>query len=213
MDLIQDIGAVAGLAAFIGLAVLALLYFAQARDVRSLRERAAFVPEDGERPTAARAAARAPATAVAQGAEETEAAFGATRLLGGDEEGGNGGAQAPKGPGVAKETAPVAVLNGTDVPGAAADTGAQLKQANYKLGPVTNTPLPFDTSVVMFDAGGEETANQVAAALGITDVRAIDPDTKSVAEGANVVVVVGADRAGGSSGSTTDSTTATESEF
>lgn len=48
MDLIQQIGAVVGLAAFIGLAVLALLYFSQARDVRDLREKATFIPEGYE---------------------------------------------------------------------------------------------------------------------------------------------------------------------
>ena len=45
MDLLRDVGAVAGLAAFLGLAVLALLYFAQARDVRRLRENAEFLVE------------------------------------------------------------------------------------------------------------------------------------------------------------------------
>ena len=44
-SLIQDVGAYAGLAAFIGLAVLSLLYFAQARDVRRLREWAGSAPE------------------------------------------------------------------------------------------------------------------------------------------------------------------------
>ena len=43
MEAIRDLGAYAGLAAFVGLAVLALLYFAQARDVRRLRENAEFL--------------------------------------------------------------------------------------------------------------------------------------------------------------------------
>ncbi|HEX6602590.1 MAG TPA: LytR C-terminal domain-containing protein [Solirubrobacterales bacterium] len=43
--LIHDVGAYAGIAAFIGLAVLSLLYFAQARDVRRLREWAGSAPE------------------------------------------------------------------------------------------------------------------------------------------------------------------------
>jgi hypothetical protein len=55
MDLsLQAIGALAGLAAFLGLAVLTLLYFAQARDVRRLRENARFLVE---RPEEARARA------------------------------------------------------------------------------------------------------------------------------------------------------------
>ncbi len=48
MELLRDLGAYAGLAAFLGLAVLALLYFAQARDVRRLRESAEFLVEGPE---------------------------------------------------------------------------------------------------------------------------------------------------------------------
>ena len=45
MDLVERVGAYAGLAAFLGLAILALLYFSQARDVRRLREWAGRAPE------------------------------------------------------------------------------------------------------------------------------------------------------------------------
>ena len=45
MDMIENIGAYLGLAAFLGLAVLALLYFQQARDVRRLRDWAGRAPE------------------------------------------------------------------------------------------------------------------------------------------------------------------------
>ena len=44
-DTIRDIGAVAGLGAFLGLAILSLLYFSQARDLRRLREWAGRAPE------------------------------------------------------------------------------------------------------------------------------------------------------------------------
>jgi LytR cell envelope-related transcriptional attenuator len=44
-DALRDIGAFAGLAAFIGLGILSLLYFSQARDVRRLREWAGRAPE------------------------------------------------------------------------------------------------------------------------------------------------------------------------
>jgi hypothetical protein len=47
VELLREAGAYAGLAAFLGLAVLALLYFAQARDVRRLRENASFLVEEG----------------------------------------------------------------------------------------------------------------------------------------------------------------------
>jgi hypothetical protein len=45
VDLIEKIGAFAGFAAFLGLAILALLYFSQARDVRRLRDWAGRAPE------------------------------------------------------------------------------------------------------------------------------------------------------------------------
>jgi hypothetical protein len=62
VQVIKEIGAFAGLAAFIGLAVLAMLAFSQARDIRRLREWAGSAPErDSERKetTSAVAAKRA----------------------------------------------------------------------------------------------------------------------------------------------------------
>ena len=58
VELIKEIGAFAGLAAFFGLAVLALLSFSQARDIRRLREWAGSAPErDAERKEATSAVA------------------------------------------------------------------------------------------------------------------------------------------------------------
>jgi hypothetical protein len=58
LELIKEIGAYAGLVAFIGLAVLALLSFAQGRDIRRLREWAGSAPErDAERKESTSAAA------------------------------------------------------------------------------------------------------------------------------------------------------------
>jgi hypothetical protein len=62
VQLLEQIGAFAGLAAFIGLALLAFLAFSQARDIRRLREWAGSAPErDTERKeaTSAMAAKRA----------------------------------------------------------------------------------------------------------------------------------------------------------
>ena len=62
MQLLEQIGAFAGLAAFLGLAVLAMLAFSQGRDLRRLREWAGSAPErDSERKdsTSASAAKRA----------------------------------------------------------------------------------------------------------------------------------------------------------
>ncbi len=58
MQLLEQIGAFAGLAAFIGLALLAFLAFSQARDIRRLREWAGSAPErDAERKEATSAMA------------------------------------------------------------------------------------------------------------------------------------------------------------
>lgn len=58
MELLKEIGAFAGLVAFLGLALLALLSFAQGRDIRRLREWAGSAPErDTERKDSTSAAA------------------------------------------------------------------------------------------------------------------------------------------------------------
>jgi hypothetical protein len=69
MDLIEQIGAFLGLAAFVGLAVLVLLYFQQARDVRRLREWAGRAPE-----RAAEVAEEAAAAAAREAGIESAAA-------------------------------------------------------------------------------------------------------------------------------------------
>jgi hypothetical protein len=78
-SLLKDVGAVAGLASFLGLALLALLYFAQARDIRRLRENASFLveagSEDGETVTPAERTATA---VVAKEPEQAAAAAAAT---------------------------------------------------------------------------------------------------------------------------------------
>ena len=50
MEIIQEIGSYAGFAAVLGLAVLSVLYFSQARDVKRLREWAGRAPERGPAP-------------------------------------------------------------------------------------------------------------------------------------------------------------------
>lgn len=75
MELLKEIGAFAGLVAFLGLAVLALLSFAQGRDLRRLREWAGSAPErDTERKesTSAAAAERAEEMRKLEEAREAE---------------------------------------------------------------------------------------------------------------------------------------------
>ncbi len=72
MELLKEVGAIAGIVSFLGLALLCLLYFAQARDVRRLRESASFLVEgDGE------SVSQADRTAAAVAAKEPEKAAAA----------------------------------------------------------------------------------------------------------------------------------------
>jgi LytR cell envelope-related transcriptional attenuator len=75
LELIKEIGAFAGLVAFLGLAVLALLSFAQGRDIRRLREWAGSAPErdaDRKETTSAAAAERAEEMRKLEEAREAE---------------------------------------------------------------------------------------------------------------------------------------------
>jgi LytR cell envelope-related transcriptional attenuator len=76
-SLLKDVGAVAGLASFLGLALLALLYFAQARDIRRLRENASFLVEAGSENGETVTPAERTATAVAAREPEDAAAAAA----------------------------------------------------------------------------------------------------------------------------------------
>jgi hypothetical protein len=63
MELLERIGSYVGLASFLGLAILALLYFSQARDVRRLRDWAGRAPEraaEMERPATQEPATHVP---------------------------------------------------------------------------------------------------------------------------------------------------------
>src|ERR671918_1500557 len=77
MDLLKDVGAIAGLASFLGLALLALLYFAQARDLRRLRQSASFLVEGNNEDGESVAPAERTATAVAATTKEPEKAAAA----------------------------------------------------------------------------------------------------------------------------------------
>jgi hypothetical protein len=85
VDLVERVGAYVGLASFLGLAVLALLYFSQARDVRRLRDWAGRAPEraveQAERSAEVeRATEVAPATPAATAAAAAEHSLPPTPL-------------------------------------------------------------------------------------------------------------------------------------
>lgn len=275
-SLLKDVGAVAGLASFLGLALLSLLYFAQARDVRRLRDQASFLVEGGldddeavapaERTASAVASTtkepeKAAAAAAATAPNEAEAfrraelarqaaqrrqrfeqrrrepggrerpawlseplslavvvigailliagiAFGVTRVTGGGSDStAPGAAKKGKGPCPPGQTK-VAVLNGTATPGLAASSAGQLKQAQYKVGPVGNTTSPFTTSVVMFDpTDGAQCGPIIGQVVGIQKTQPMSNEVRTAAEGDPVAVVLGDDKAGASSSSGVSDTT------
>jgi hypothetical protein len=96
---------------------------------------------------------------------------------------------------IVKEDVEVAVLNGTAVVGLAARVGDDLEANDYTVGTVTNSETPTDETVVLYERGHEEEARVVARDLGVSVVQLIDPESRDLVEGADVVVVAGEDRA------------------
>ncbi len=130
-------------------------------------------------------------------------AFGATQLLGGDEDsprvaGGDQPSRRTARPaGVDPGTVTVSVLNATTVLGLAATIGDEVESAGFQRGNVTNASEQAqarDESAVLFDKGAMEEAREVAKALKIRQVEPVDPVSKRLAGDASVVVIVGADQ-------------------
>jgi hypothetical protein len=65
----------------------------------------------------------------------------------------------------------------------------------YQLGPVTNSQTPADETQVFVERGYEEEAEAVARTLGIDSIAAVDRESSELSKGADVVVIVGEDRA------------------
>ncbi len=139
--------------------------------------------------------------------------FGATQLIGGSNSGSDksattipasktgGGAktEATAAPSKRKGVAPggvrVAVLNGTTVPGLAAQIGDSIEKQGFKLGTVTNfNDQQRAESVVLYAPGAEREAAEVGRRLKISQREPIDPGSQSVAGDATVVVVTGRDK-------------------
>jgi hypothetical protein len=89
----------------------------------------------------------------------------------------------------------VAVLNGTSVPGLAAQIGDQVENNGFTLGTVSNaTEHQRATSVAMYSAGHQRDARAVARKLKISSVEPVDANSQAIAGDASVVVVVGSDQ-------------------
>jgi LytR cell envelope-related transcriptional attenuator len=91
----------------------------------------------------------------------------------------------------------VAVLNGTGIPGLAAQVGDRVDAEGFTLGTVSNAS-PADgqraNSVAMYSSGHKPDAEQVAKKLNIRDVTRVDANSQAIAGDASVVVIVGSDK-------------------
>jgi hypothetical protein len=89
----------------------------------------------------------------------------------------------------------VSVLNGTTVPGLAAQIGDKIQTFGFQLGNVTNSSdQQRAESVVMYAPGAEREGAAVGRKLRISQREPIDPQTQALAGDATVVVVTGGDQ-------------------
>jgi len=122
--------------------------------------------------------------------------FGISQL-GGDDGGssvGDSAGESPPPP-VNPSTVTVSVLNGTTVPGLAAQIGDEVESKGFQRGNVANAlDQQRTTSVVLYADGADREAKLVGRRLGIATVEPIDPDSQALGGVASVVVIVGADQ-------------------
>ncbi len=89
----------------------------------------------------------------------------------------------------------VSVLNGTTVPGLAAQIGDRITAQGFQLGNVTNSSdQQRAESVVLYAPGAEREAAFVGRKLGIAQRERMDPQSQALAGDARVVVITGADK-------------------
>jgi hypothetical protein len=89
----------------------------------------------------------------------------------------------------------VAVLNGTTVPGLAAQIGDRVESSGFTLGTVDNAIGPQRAnSVAKYAPGHQADARLVAKKLRIDNIEPMDASSRAIAGDATVVVVVGSDQ-------------------
>jgi hypothetical protein len=98
---------------------------------------------------------------------------------------------------VAPDKITVAVLNGTSIPGLAAQVGDRVDAEGFTLGTVSNASQVSGqraNSVAMYAPGHQRDAERVAKRLGIRNISRVDANTQAIAGDASVVVLVGTDK-------------------
>ncbi|MEJ7716188.1 MAG: LytR C-terminal domain-containing protein [Thermoleophilaceae bacterium] len=97
--------------------------------------------------------------------------------------------------GISPASVRVAVLNGTTVPGLAAQIADSVEKQGFKLGTVTNfNDQQRAESVVLYAPGAEREAAEVGRRLKISQREPIDAESQGVAGDATVVIVTGQDK-------------------
>ena len=220
--MVQEIGAVAGWATVVGLAVLSALYFSQARDVKRLREWASRTPSP-QPPTTRPAALRAvPEQTVTSRPRRSRpwysvigtrhfavalvgllvlggaAAYCVTQLTGGNTSGNAQANSKPKRNGSAVTTGnvTVAVLNGTMVPGLAARLRDQIAAAGFRKGTIDDfSDKQLAESVVQYAPGHRAEAKAVGRTVGVGQLEPVTPNSRALAGDATVILIAGADTA------------------
>ena len=102
-----------------------------------------------------------------------------------------------KAPPVSPGAITVAVLNGTSIPGLAAQVGDRVEAEGFKKGTVSNasqTQRTRATSIALYAAGHRAEAERVAKTLKIRNLGRVDTQTQQIAGDATVVVIVGSDQ-------------------
>jgi LytR cell envelope-related transcriptional attenuator len=213
LDVVQEVGAAAGVAAVVGLALLSAVHFSLARDIKRLREwagrasersgravpRNEIIPRRRSQRSYSRIGTRYVAVALV-GAT----AYGVTQLAGDDGGDNSGNAQANNNHGLPKRNAAavkpgnvtVAVLNGTTVPGLAAALSDQIAAAGFTKGTINNfSDQQLAESVVQYAPGHQAEAKAVSRRVGISRHEPATADSRVLAGDATVIVIAGADKA------------------
>jgi len=104
---------------------------------------------------------------------------------------------AAKAPTINPAETSVAVLNATEAEGLAHRTAAQLQQGGFAKASALNGKPPGSgqVSVVEFTGGHRAEAEAVARSVSVTHVLPIEAAVTALSGSANVVVIVGADKA------------------
>lgn len=212
LELVREVGAAAGVAAGVGLAVLSALHCSQARDIKRLREWAARAAErpgrgvsaaPGAHPWSGRIGTRHGAVVLAGLVVLGGAvAYGLTQLSGGHSGDRPGSARAKNdkakrsGAAVEPGDVTVAVLNGTTVPGLAAALRDQLAAGGFKKGLIdVFSDQQLVESVVQYAPGHQAAAKAVGRRIGIRRSAPLTAAGRALAGDATVIVIAGADKA------------------